>query len=714
MSGTPGFRGAERRAPFEERVRALVEHGSDAIALLDRDGRILFASTSHERILGYRPSDLVGIDACSLFHPDETEAMRRRLAEVGDVAGARVGAEFRARHADGTWRTMEGVAANHFGEEGIDAIVVNYRDVTENRLAAEALRDAHELRERVLESTTNAIFALDRAGRFTLVNRRTAEITGYPREALLGRSAEFLVAEGSRREVRTQFRRAARRGTPTSLFEAEVVRSDGSLVPVTFSIAPLVKEGRVIGVAGAAEDISERKRARERIEHLAYHDALTGLPNHVLVKDRLDIAMSRARQNGRSVAVLFLDLDRFKVVNDSLGHPIGDRLLQRVGDRLSSMVRQGDTVARLGGDEFVVVLADLARIEDVVRIAEKIIAGIRVPFRIEGEELFVTTSIGISLYPSDGRTGETLVKNADIAMYRSKEEGRDQYQLFTPTLNARSANRLVLETGLRRAMEARELTLHYQPIVDLATSSIVAVEALVRWMHPERGLVLPSEFIPLAEETGLIVPLGRWVLESACAQARAWERSGLRAPTITVNFSTRQLHVATMPGDVGRVLRETGIPAERLEIEITESVAMGDSDDALAALYALRHLGVRISMDDFGTGYSSLGMLKRLPIDTLKLDQTFVRDVETSVDDAAIARAILVLAHGMKLKVTAEGVENAGQLAFLRRHHCDSAQGYLFGRPVPPERLEDALASGLRDRNALPSRVFDADDDAAT
>jgi diguanylate cyclase (GGDEF)-like protein/PAS domain S-box-containing protein len=602
-----------------------------------------------------------------------------------------------------------------FREQDQDILTFVSRHIAsaiERKRSAEALRDANEFREKVLESATNAIFALDRAGRFTMVNRRTCEISGYTAEELVGMRADRLLPPGRTEEARRQFRRVSSERAAVSLFETDLVRPDGSVVPITFSIAPLVTGARVVGVAGTGEDITERKRAQERIEHLAYHDALTGLPNHVLLKDRLDIAMSRARHDGRSIAVLFLDLDRFKVVNDSLGHAVGDRLLQRVGDRLSSMVREGDTVARLGGDEFVVVLSDLSRIEDAVRLAEKIVAGLRLPFRIEEEELFVTTSLGISIYPSDGRSGENLVKNADTAMYRAKEEGRDNYQLFTPMLNARSMNRLMLETGLRRALENGELVLHYQPIVDLASSHMVGMEALVRWHHPERGLILPSEFIPLAEETGLIVPVGAWVLAHACAQARRWERDGLNPPRVSVNFSTRQLQVPTLAGEVGRVLKDAGLEADRLEIEITESVAMSHAEDVLTVLYALKHLGVHISMDDFGTGYSSLGMLKRLPIDTLKLDQSFLRDIETSVDDAAISRAVIVLAHGMKLKVTAEGVENSRQLAFLRRHRCDQAQGYLFSPPVPADQFEKLLARGLT-ASIRPSTIMETEDDFA-
>jgi diguanylate cyclase (GGDEF)-like protein/PAS domain S-box-containing protein len=435
----------------------------------------------------------------------------------------------------------------------------------------------------------------------------------------------------------------------------------------------------------------ERKRDLERIEKLAYSDALTGLPNHLLLKDRIEVAIARAARKNRSLAVLFLDLDRFKVVNDSLGHSAGDELLQKVAGRLSGLVRQGDTIARLGGDEFVVVLSDLTRAEDASLVAEKILSSVRSPFKVAAEELFITTSIGVSLYPGDGSTGDILIKNADTAMYRAKEQGRDHFRFFTPQLSELSVHRLTMETGLRRAIEKREFILHYQPIFELAEGRLAGMEALIRWRHPDRGLIQPNEFIPIAEETGLIVTLGDWVLSAACAQAVAWRDAGLSPPRLSVNLSTRQLRSPGFASQVAATLAKSGLPARELNFEVTESLALGSAEESFVVLRELKALGIGITMDDFGTGYSSLAMLKRLPLETIKLDQSFVRDIETSPGDAAISRAIIVVAHGMNFTVTAEGVETPFQLDFLRRLRCDLAQGFLFSRPVPPEKFQDFL-----------------------
>ncbi|MEP7131818.1 MAG: EAL domain-containing protein, partial [Acidobacteriota bacterium] len=438
-------------------------------------------------------------------------------------------------------------------------------------------------------------------------------------------------------------------------------------------------------------DITERKRAEEQVKHLAFHDALTGLPNRLLFQDRLRMAVLNAHRSEDHLATLFLDLDRFKVINDSLGHSIGDELLRGVAERLGSCVREGDTVARLGGDEFTILVPGMAGDEDAAKIARKILGVLRLPFVIDGRELFLTTSIGVAIYPADGETAETLVRNADTAMYRAKEQGRDNFQLYTPAMNSRALERLSLESRLRQAIHNRELVLQYQPLVDLETNQIRGAEALIRWEHPEMGLLAPGEFIPLAEVSGLIVPIGEWVLHAACAQVRAWQQLGHPRLSVAVNLSARQFQQADLVSQVRAALEAADLAPEFLDLEITESNAMQNADVSISTLWDLKNLGVQLSMDDFGTGYSSLNYLKRFPIDRLKIDQSFVRDVTTDPDDAAIASAIIAMAHSLELTVVAEGVETEPQLAFLRGQHCDEMQGYLVSRPVAPERFLELL-----------------------
>jgi diguanylate cyclase (GGDEF)-like protein len=487
--------------------------------------------------------------------------------------------------------------------------------------------------------------------------------------------------------------RAATEGREVVDMEMEVVRHGRPVATIVGYAAPLFDEqGRARGAIGATLDITERKRAEEQVRDLAYHDALTGLPNRLLFQDRLALSVAQAHRRGKGLAVLFLDLDRFKLINDSLGHSVGDLLIREVAVRLRSCLREGDTVARLGGDEFTLLLPDLGQAVDAAKVANKVLEVVRMPFEIDGRELFVTCSMGISLYPDDGHDPETLVKNADAAMYRAKEQGRDHYQLYTRALNATALERLALESSLRKALAQDELLLYYQPILDVASRRVQGLEALLRWQHPDRGLVSPAEFIPLAEVTGLILPMGPWVLRTACAQARAWQalRPGLR---IAVNLSARQFQEPGLVGHVTDALADTGLDPRLLQLEITESNAMQNAQTAIQTLRELKALGVGLSIDDFGTGYSSLSYLRRFPIDTLKIDQSFIRDIGTDPDDAAIASAIIALAHTLKLEVVAEGVETVGQLEFLARHACDRTQGYLFSKPLPTEQCAELLSA---------------------
>jgi len=442
------------------------------------------------------------------------------------------------------------------------------------------------------------------------------------------------------------------------------------------------------------KEVSERKIAEERLTHLANHDHLTNLPNRLLFIDRLTQVLTRLPYRKRQAAVLYLDLDHFKQINDTLGHPVGDLLLVSVSERLKSCVRSGDTVARLGGDEFAIILVDMARAEDVSKVAQKIVDTMSKLFTVTGYELFVTTSIGISLYPSDGEDAETLMKKADTAMYRAKGQGRNNYQLYSSALNANAFERLTMETSLRQALERGEFLLHYQPQIDLNTEQIIGVEALLRWNHPDLGLVSPAKFIPITEETGLIVPIGEWVLRTACAQNKAWQNAGIPPIAVSVNLSARQFQQKNLVEVVNKALKESGLNPKYLELELTESILMQKEGPIITMLNELSSIGIELSIDDFGTGYSSLGYLNRLPIHTLKIDQSFVNSVTKNPNDAVIVSTIITLAHSLHLKAIAEGVETAAQAEFLRSLQCDRMQGFLFSKPLPAHEVTKLLAEG--------------------
>ncbi len=460
----------------------------------------------------------------------------------------------------------------------------------------------------------------------------------------------------------------------------------------------------LIGLGGVAltywlvgKLVLSRKRqeqSEQRLEFLVTHDPITGLPNRTLFLDLLSQALAYAQRNQFVVAVLQMDLDHFKVVNDSLGHSVGDLMLKAVTARLQKCCRAGDTVAHLGGDDFVILLPDLNDVQNAATVAQKLQAALKAPFFLAGQEIFTTISIGITIAPLDAQDAETLLKNADTAVYQAKAQGRNTYQFFATEMNTRTLTRLGLETGLRRALDRQEFLLHYQPRIDLASNRITGMEALVRWQHPERGLMPPLEFISLAEETGLILPLGEWVLRTACAQNRAWQQAGLPALRVSVNLSACQLRQADLVNRIDRILAETGLKPEYLELEITESVLMTDIQSTLQVLMAIREKGITLAMDDFGTGYSSLSYLKLFPLDNVKIDRSFVRDMTQNPNDAALVRTIIAMTENLNLHSVAEGVETAEQLAFLRRYGCTVVQGYYFSPPVPAEEFANLLQPG--------------------
>jgi diguanylate cyclase (GGDEF)-like protein/PAS domain S-box-containing protein len=546
-----------------------------------------------------------------------------------------------------------------------------------------------------VEQSASAIMITDRDGIIEYINPWFTRISGYLPEEIIGKTPNILKAPETHPETYKRLWETLLSGKEWT-GELHNTNKNGELYWCLETISPLKNDaGEITHYVAVTEDISERKQNEQTIRHLAFHDALTGLPNRRLFNDRLHQAVvSRQRRNG-GFALMLLDLDRFKTVNDSLGHDTGDALLKAVGERLLSCTRAGDTLARMGGDEFALLVLDIDHPEDVAHLARKLTSVLEEPFQLYGHEIFATTSIGITMFPTDAGDADALVKNADIALYRAKDLGRDNFQFFTEDMNAAMLQRLQLETSMRWAVERGEFMLHYQPQIDVGSGEIHSCEALIRWRHPDLGMVPPSQFIPLAEESGLISQIGEWILRTACKQAKDWELAG--CPTrIAVNLSARQFHQGNLAELIGSLLSEFDLRASLLEVEITEGTVMSDSTQTLSMLDELHAMGVQISIDDFGTGYSSLAYLKRLPIQVLKIDQSFVRDIHTDADDRAIVTAVIALAHSMKLKVVAEGVETREQLAFLSEHGCDIVQGYLFSKPVSAEDASALLQAALR------------------
>jgi diguanylate cyclase (GGDEF)-like protein/PAS domain S-box-containing protein len=580
---------------------------------------------------------------------------------------------------------------------------------------AEALFEEKERAQVTLNSIGDAVVSTDVLGNVTYLNTVAESMTGWSHEEATGRPFEevFRIIDATTRAATRNPMALAIRGNRTVGLTPNcvLVRRDGVEAAIEDSAAPIHdRRGEVTGAVMVFHDVSTARALSLRMSYLAQHDALTDLPNRILLNDRLTEAIALAQRYERQLALLFLDVDRFKHINDSLGHVIGDRLLQSVAQRLTACVRASDTVSRQGGDEFVILLSEVKHARDAAVCAEKILLALRTPHIIDQHELHLSVSIGIVTYPDDGSEGETLLQNADFAMYHAKDSGRDNYQFFKPDMNLRAVERQSLENGLRHALERQEFVLHYQPKMHLATGTIIGVEALIRWLHPQRGLVPPVQFIPIAEESGLIVPIGRWVLREACLQARDWRDAGLAPLRIAINISAVELRAKDFVASVHAVLKETGVQPSCLELELTETFLMQDPKSTAAVLQAIKDMGVKLALDDFGTGYSSLSYLKRFPIDTLKIDRSFVRDLTTDADDASIVSAVISMGKSLHMRVVAEGVETPEQLAFLREHRCPEGQGYYFNRPMAAAELTPLL--GGSGRELTPGGIVIRGDDA--
>jgi len=558
-----------------------------------------------------------------------------------------------------------------------------------------------------IQHGADAMMVTSLDGVIEYVNPAFERVTGWSREEITGRSPSVLNSGTHPASLFAEMWATLKRG---DVFRCTLInkRRDGSTFHEEKTITPLRDgRGQITHYIASGKDVSDRVKAQEKLEYLAHHDVLTGLPNRALLADRIEQALARARRENGAMAVMFLDLDGFKAINDTAGHQVGDLLLAEIANRLRAAVREHDTVARLGGDEFAIILEGTKSMSSVGGIARKLLYSLASPVHVEGADLYVTTSIGISRFPRDGEDVHTLLRKADSAMYRAKEAGKNTFRFYSQLEGDEDAQRLELEQQLRRAIERREFALFFQPQMSIDTGTVVGCEALIRWNHPTQGLVMPSVFVPVLEESGLIVEVGDWVLREACRQARGWRLAGLPTLRIAVNVSARQFSKRDLVGDVARILDETGTEPRLLHIEITEGTIAAKFERSVEIMKKLNALGVKIAVDDFGVGYSSLNYLKRLPIHSLKIDRSFIHDVTTDQNDAAIARTIIALAHNLGLDVIAEGVETLEQMFFLSRQGCNEVQGYLVGQPMPPERFAEWLRDNPRVRVRRPTKATD-------
>lgn len=639
--------------------------------------------SNFDRMLGYSQEELKTFRGHlqPLVHPDDYPRIRQAMIAHLKGRTERYHMVYRTQHKNGSWRWVEdngrGVARDDHGV--VSRMIGTRRDVTTQQESAEQLR----LAARVFDTATEAIVVLDHMFRSLKVNSVFERITGYSQDEVIGRTLAEL---GRPEEIRSQYAKIATALARDGIWQGEIIeqRKNGERYPEWLQMSAVRDDhGRVTHYVAIFSDLTSRHEAEEKLRYLSNYDRLTGLANRSLFRDRLHTAISAARQRRGKVALMYMDLDRFKQINDTLGHEIGDKLLYAAATRLMSLDIPADTISRIGGDEFTIILEDYQDQAQLEQLATRIIESIRAPFYIDDHELLLGVSIGISLFPEHAKEMQILINHADIAVNQAKRLGGHMFQFFAGDLRTGNVDQLALETSLRKAIFRNEFIVYYQPKYDLALERITGVEALVRWQHPTRGILAPKDFIPLAEETGLIAAIGEMVLERAARQVNAWRDLGLGNIKVSVNLSAHQVRKGNLVEVVERVIFSSGLPPDQLEMEITESQLMEELDTTVRMLQQLRKRGVGISLDDFGTGYSSLSYLKRFPIDTVKIDQSFVRDLHRSEDDAAIVRAIIAMSHGLGVRVVAEGVETPAHLDFLRKTGCDAVQGFLIGKPVP-------------------------------
>ncbi len=661
---------------------------------INQDGHFVYVNDRLADMFGYdEPQKLLGRCLWDMVHPDDLDKVKRRIRQRLCDNGTKTKQRFRGLRADGGVIWVDSHTSQVF-HHGKPAALAHLVDVTSQQEAETALTFAYSELDQLFNIVASAVCVISADRTVLRVNHAFQQLFGPDARNVVGRKCDQAWLHGRCKGGDCPLERIIAGETKIE-YRMERKGPDGAPLNIIVTAVPFRgPDGQLLGIVENFIDVTQLKRSEEQIAFQAYHDALTGLPNRLLFNDRLNMAMAHAQRQEQGLAVLFLDLDHFKTINDSLGHAVGDSLLQAVAERLQGVLRDEDTAARIGGDEFMVLLQSATDPESAGVVAERLLEVVSGPFAISGYELYVTASIGVTLFPHDGQDPESLTANADMAMYRAKEDGRNTYRMFTPAMNQQVIQRLAMENDLRKAMEREEFVVHYQPKVSLDSGCIMGAEALVRWMRPGNGgLVPPGEFIPLAEENGMIVGIGQWVLRQACLAAKGWHDMGFGSLCVAVNLSPRQFNQRDLVDVVRSALDESGLPAQCLELEVTENAVMNDVDRAIETMRQLSDLGVHLSMDDFGRGYSSLYHLKRFPMDSLKIDRLFIRDALNSDDEALLVNTIIAMSKSMNLEVVAEGVETEAQLDFLRRNECDQTQGFLFSKPLPGGELSELLTS---------------------
>jgi diguanylate cyclase (GGDEF)-like protein/PAS domain S-box-containing protein len=674
---------------------AALEAAANAIVITDYKGKIMWVNRAFTAMTGYSKEEVLEKNPRLLKSGEQPESYYAELWST--ISSGKIWhGELVNRRKDGTTYTEEMTItpiAQSVGQAKWSHFIAIKQDITERKRSEEELYRAHQMLQTILNTIPQRVFWKDRNCTYVGCNRAFATDAGLNNPAeIIGKSDFELAWSGTADRYRADDKRIMEQGSTKLNFDETQSRPDGSLLWLRTSKLPLWdREGKVIGVIGTYEDITERKVAEDRVKFLAFYDALTELPNRALLQDRLSKALASARRRKDKVALLFLDLNRFKDINDSLGHLVGDLLLQEVAERLKKWAREQDTVARVGGDEFVIVLTAVKDGADAAVAAERLMHALSAGFVVQGRSLSISCSLGISVFPEHGADSETLIKNADAAMYCAKENEGRNFRFFTDDMNAQAGERLTLENGLRLALDKKELFLVYQPQVDIVSGKIIGLEALLRWQHPTLGLVPPDKFIRIAENCGLIVPIGEWVLRTACSQVRKWQDEGLPAVSIAINVSAVQFRQEDFCELTRRVLHETGLAPQYLELELTEGLLLANADVTFSVLQELKAMGLTLAIDDFGTGYSNFNYLRQFRVSKLKIDRSFIRDVAVNPDAAAITTAIISMAKSLNLKVIAEGVEDEAQMSFLRAHQCDEIQGYYFSKPLAVDKVADKL-----------------------